>query len=176
MPASWVSALCPGRVVTVNQTSILAIPSGCTARRVSGTTGTSSRRFGTPIAIQTFRSRLGLPDARAVRNEPRAIEIREGLVATWKASGSLGDDPEHPSADRIALYFGTGGIYDADSLESRGEMLIEVRDVIDLMTTIFASWRWMSRAGESLSHLTIRRNRAVSVCKSIGLSSAGSAN
>ena len=62
---------------------------------------------------------------------------RESLTAKWKASGRLGDDPEHPSADRIALDFGTGGIYDADGLENRAEMLTEIRDVVDLMNHNF---------------------------------------
>jgi hypothetical protein len=58
---------------------------------------------------------------------------RESLTSKWKASGRLGKDPANPSADRIALYFSAGGTYDADELEDRAEMLVEVRDVIDLM-------------------------------------------
>ena len=59
--------------------------------------------------------------------------IRESLAAKWKASKNLGDDAGRPSADRIALYFGAGGIYDADRLGSRAEMVIELRDVVDLI-------------------------------------------
>jgi hypothetical protein len=58
---------------------------------------------------------------------------REALIAGWRASGRLGADPARPSSEAIALYFGSGGIYDADDLETRARMLIEVRDVIDLM-------------------------------------------
>jgi hypothetical protein len=60
-----------------------------------------------------------------------ARTIREGLVAKWKASEHFG---EKPSSDRTALFFGAGGTYDADSLEERANMLIEVRDVVDLMS------------------------------------------
>ena len=59
--------------------------------------------------------------------------IREELVAKWKASGRFGEDSAHPSAERIALYLGAGGVYDADGLEDRANMLIDVRDVIDLI-------------------------------------------
>jgi hypothetical protein len=59
--------------------------------------------------------------------------IREDLVVKWKASGRFGKDSAHPSAERIALYLGAGGAYDADGLEDRANMLIDLRDVIDLM-------------------------------------------
>jgi hypothetical protein len=59
--------------------------------------------------------------------------IRDYLVQSWKESGRLGDDPQHPSAARVALYFGNGGLYDADGLDDRADMLSEVRESIDLM-------------------------------------------
>jgi hypothetical protein len=59
--------------------------------------------------------------------------MRDSVVLTWKQSGRLGDDPEHPSPDRIALYFGQGGTYDADGLDDRADMLSEVREAVDLM-------------------------------------------
>jgi hypothetical protein len=79
-----------------------------------------------PDAIWTYLSRpqSGMSPGRSTR---------ESLISKWRTSGRLGKDPTNPSADRIALYFGAGGIYDADELEDRAEMLLEVRDVIDLM-------------------------------------------
>jgi hypothetical protein len=59
--------------------------------------------------------------------------LRDYLVTTWKESGLLGDDPMHPSAERVALYFGDGGTYDADGLEARANMLSDVREVVSLM-------------------------------------------
>jgi hypothetical protein len=59
--------------------------------------------------------------------------MRDSVVLTWKQSGRLGGDPEHPAPDRIALYFGQGGTYDADGLEDRADMLSEVREAVDLM-------------------------------------------
>lgn len=79
-----------------------------------------------PDAIWTYLSR---PQSGTVPGR----STREGLILKWKVWGRLGKDPTNPSGDRIALYFGAGGIYDADELEDRAEMLLEVRDVIDLM-------------------------------------------
>jgi hypothetical protein len=59
--------------------------------------------------------------------------LRDYLVATWKESGLLGDDPRHPSEERIALYFGEGGSYDASALDDRASMLSDVREVVSLM-------------------------------------------
>jgi hypothetical protein len=42
-------------------------------------------------------------------------------------------DPERPSDDRVALYFGEGGTYDADGLDDRAEMLSDVREAVSLM-------------------------------------------
>ena len=59
--------------------------------------------------------------------------MREVLVSSWKESGRLGDDLAHPSDERVALYFGDGGTYDADRLDDRADMLSEVREAIGLM-------------------------------------------
>jgi hypothetical protein len=59
--------------------------------------------------------------------------VRDALIASWKESGTLGDDPEHPAAARVALYFGEGGTYDADGLDDRANMLSDVREVVSLM-------------------------------------------
>jgi hypothetical protein len=60
--------------------------------------------------------------------------IRDALVTTWKESGRLGEDAAHPSARRVALYFGEGGTYDADGLDDRADMLSEVREAVGLMS------------------------------------------
>jgi len=59
--------------------------------------------------------------------------IRDQLVQSWKESGRLGDDALRPSPERVALYFGEGGTYDADGLDDRADMLSEVREAVDLM-------------------------------------------
>jgi hypothetical protein len=59
---------------------------------------------------------------------------RDYLVQAWKESGRLGPDAQHPSPERVALYFGDGGTYDADGLDDRVDMLSEVREVVDLMS------------------------------------------
>jgi hypothetical protein len=59
--------------------------------------------------------------------------MRDYLVGIWKESGLLGDDSAHPSEERIALYFGEGGTYDASGLEDRANMLSDVREVVSLM-------------------------------------------
>ncbi len=59
--------------------------------------------------------------------------LRDQLVTTWKESGRLGDDLRHPSDERVALYFGDGGVYDADGLDDRASMLSDVREVVSLM-------------------------------------------
>jgi hypothetical protein len=59
--------------------------------------------------------------------------LRDYLLATWRESGRLGSDPDHPSEDRITLYFGEGGTYDASGLDDRASMLSDVREVVSLM-------------------------------------------
>jgi hypothetical protein len=59
--------------------------------------------------------------------------IREYLVDAWRESGRLGSDAAHPSDERVALFFGQGGTYDADDLDDRGDMLSEVREAVDLL-------------------------------------------
>jgi hypothetical protein len=59
--------------------------------------------------------------------------LRDQLITTWKESGRLGSDPEHPSEALVALYFGEGGVYDADALDDRAGMLSDVREVVSLM-------------------------------------------
>lgn len=44
------------------------------------------------------------------------------------------DDSTRPSRSRTALYFGEGGLYDADGLDDRANMLSEVRELVSLMT------------------------------------------
>jgi hypothetical protein len=60
--------------------------------------------------------------------------IRDYLVNAWKHSGRLGPDSHHIDPEKVALYFGNGGTYDADSLEDRGDMLSEVREAVGLMS------------------------------------------
>jgi|HubBroStandDraft_2_1064218.scaffolds.fasta_scaffold173733_2 hypothetical protein len=60
--------------------------------------------------------------------------VRDGLILSWKQSGRLGDDAARPSPSRTALYFGEGGVYDADGLDDRANMLSEVRELVSLMT------------------------------------------
>jgi hypothetical protein len=60
--------------------------------------------------------------------------IRDSLMLAWKQSGRLGDDPASPSPSRMALYFGAGGVYDANGLDDRANMLSEVRELVSLMT------------------------------------------
>jgi hypothetical protein len=59
--------------------------------------------------------------------------MRDYLVATWEESGHLGDEHGRTSAERIALYFGDGGTYDASGLDDRTNMLSDVREVVSLM-------------------------------------------
>jgi hypothetical protein len=59
--------------------------------------------------------------------------LRDYLIEAWRESGRLGDDAEHPSAERVALYFGDGGTYDAGALDDRANMLSDVREVVSLM-------------------------------------------
>jgi hypothetical protein len=66
----------------------------------------------------------------ALNSEP---SVRAWLVREWKESGRLGKDPAHPSEERVALYFGAGGTYDADALDDRVDMLSELREALELM-------------------------------------------
>ena len=59
--------------------------------------------------------------------------MRDYLIATWKESGHLAGDRAGPSEERIALYFGDGGTYDASGLDDRANMLSDVREVVSLM-------------------------------------------
>jgi hypothetical protein len=59
---------------------------------------------------------------------------REDVVDMWKGSGRLGDDPAHPAAESVALYFGEGGTYDANGLFARAGMLGELAQIVDLMS------------------------------------------
>jgi hypothetical protein len=95
-------------------------------RNILGEIWNGDRHPDVPEAIWTYltRPQSGTSPGRSTR---------ESLISKWKTTGRLGKDPANPSSERIALYFGPGGIYDADELEDRAEMLLEVRDVIDLM-------------------------------------------
>ncbi len=59
--------------------------------------------------------------------------LRDYLLAAWKESVLVGDDAAHPSEERVALYFGDGGTYDASGLDDRASMLSDVREVVSLM-------------------------------------------
>jgi hypothetical protein len=59
--------------------------------------------------------------------------LRDYLLATWRESGCLGDDPAHLSETRIALYFGEGGLYDASALDDRANMLSDLREIVSLL-------------------------------------------
>jgi hypothetical protein len=65
------------------------------------------------------------------RNRDRAR--RDYLVEAWKDSGRLGEEIARPDPDRVALYFGEGGVYDADGLDDRADMLSEVSELVNLM-------------------------------------------
>jgi hypothetical protein len=71
---------------------------------------------------------------RAELSKAGGGSIRDYLVASWKESGRLGPDAQHLSDERVALYFGDGGKYDADGLDDRSDMLSEVREAIGLMS------------------------------------------
>jgi hypothetical protein len=59
---------------------------------------------------------------------------RDEVVNLWKASGRLGDDPAHPAPERVALFFGEGGVYDANGLFARAGMLGELGQIVRLMS------------------------------------------
>jgi hypothetical protein len=64
----------------------------------------------------------------------RAGALRDDLLDTWRASRGLNGGLKGAEASaHVALYFGAGGRYDADELEERAQMLLEVRDMVDLM-------------------------------------------
>jgi hypothetical protein len=79
-----------------------------------------------PEAVWTYLTR-----ARFTRRGD--LSIREHLAIDWKKSGRLGEDADHPSQERVALYFGEGGTYDADGLDDRADMLSDVREAVGLM-------------------------------------------
>ena len=49
--------------------------------------------------------------------------MRDDLVLSWKESGRLGPARSTWPPTGIALYFGSGGTYDADGLEDGADML-----------------------------------------------------
>jgi hypothetical protein len=59
--------------------------------------------------------------------------MRDYLISTWTESGAMGDDPRQLSQERIALYFGDGGTYDASGLDDRANMLSDVREIVSLL-------------------------------------------
>jgi hypothetical protein len=83
-------------------------------------------------------------------NRPRHADPhrtpREDAVDMWKESGRLGDDPARPSPERVALFFGEGGTYDANELFARAGMLGELAQVVTLMSHDIQ--RLASAAGE----------------------------
>jgi hypothetical protein len=70
--------------------------------------------------------------SRAQFTKSGARSYRDHLVVTWKESGRLGES-DHVDAARVALYFGDGGVYDADGLDDYAGMLSDVREIVDLM-------------------------------------------
>ncbi len=64
--------------------------------------------------------------------EPRRT-ARDHVIDMWKESGRLGDDPTHPAPERVALFFGEGGTYDANGLFARAGMLGELGQIVNLM-------------------------------------------
>jgi hypothetical protein len=60
--------------------------------------------------------------------------IRDSLTESWRQSDRVGSDPARPSAERVSLYFGDGGTYDADGLDDRADMLSELREAVSLMS------------------------------------------
>ena len=97
------------------------------ARNILGQVWTGTGHADIPDIIWVYLTR---PQFTPGRDRTR----RDYLVQAWKDSGRLGDDPARPSPDRVALYFGEGGTYDADGLDDRVDMLSEVREVVDLMS------------------------------------------
>jgi hypothetical protein len=59
--------------------------------------------------------------------------LRDYLIASWKESGALGASPDHLSEERVRLYFGEGGTYDANGLDDRANMLSDVREMLSLI-------------------------------------------
>jgi hypothetical protein len=79
-----------------------------------------------PETVWAYLTRPALGDAH---NTPR-----EYVVGTWTESGRLGDDPAHPASERVALFFGEGGTYDANGLFARAGMLGELAQTVSLMS------------------------------------------
>ncbi len=80
-----------------------------------------------PLNSPNAQRRVEAPDLEA-------SPVRDSLVLAWRQSGRLGDDLAHPSSSRAALYFGEGGVYDADGLDDRAHMLSQVSELVNLMT------------------------------------------
>jgi hypothetical protein len=96
------------------------------ARNVLGELWTAREHPDFPEAVWTYLTRARF----TIRGD---ISVRDYLMRDWKKSGRLGDDAEHPSPERVALYFGDGGLYDADGLDDRADMLSDVREAVGLM-------------------------------------------
>lgn len=59
--------------------------------------------------------------------------IRHNVVARWQRFGQLGPDGSRERARRIALYFGSGGAYTTDDLQTRSDMLDQLKSSVDSM-------------------------------------------
>ncbi|TAJ07357.1 MAG: hypothetical protein EPO61_15485 [Nitrospirae bacterium] len=59
--------------------------------------------------------------------------LRESLVADWRQDSSLGTPGSETERQRIALFFGDGGLYTIDDLRTQAEMLESLRVAVNLM-------------------------------------------
>jgi hypothetical protein len=82
-----------------------------------------------PDFPETVWAYLTRPELATPRRSPR-----EDVLDTWKESGRLGDDPMHPAPERVALFFGEGGTYDANGLFARAGMLGALGQIVSLMS------------------------------------------
>jgi len=62
-----------------------------------------------------------------------APTLRESLIAEWRQDGYLARPGSETERNRIALFFGEGGLYSIDELRARADMFDSLRAVVNLM-------------------------------------------
>ena len=62
-----------------------------------------------------------------------APTLRESLIAEWRQDGYLGTPGSEIERQRIALFFGGGGLYSIEELRARADMFDSLRAVVNLM-------------------------------------------
>jgi hypothetical protein len=127
----------PGAAVGIGG-GVLAGTLGFTTLSVHGTTrffhprnllGQVWRGGVHPDFPETVWAYLNSPELAQPHRTPR-----DDVIDMWKESDRLGDDPTHPSPERVALFFGEGGTYDANGLFARAGMLGELAHILTLMS------------------------------------------